>query len=162
MMSDFLKPDRNSELYAPLIWPTETNHKGLPKTYSQVCGIDTGRDELLMYDDMLKSEGIKTRLDLYPGLATLFLAFVQATTAVGAVGNRYFRRFCMAFGDSIRFEDHHRCATSPTFSTASSLDYVRYHKKIVLCHPCQQKCFSLSRIIPVFNLQRSHTPKVSH
>lgn len=39
-----LKADINSELYAPLIWPTESGHKGMPRTYSQVCGIDTGRE----------------------------------------------------------------------------------------------------------------------
>lgn len=39
-----LKADVNSELYAPLIWPSESGHKGMPRTYSQVCGIDTGRE----------------------------------------------------------------------------------------------------------------------
>ena len=39
-----LKADINSELHAPLIWPSEAGHKGMPRTYSQVCGIDTGRE----------------------------------------------------------------------------------------------------------------------
>ena len=34
--------------------------------------MDTGRDELLIYDDMLKSEGIETILDLYVGLPHTF------------------------------------------------------------------------------------------
>jgi acetyl esterase/lipase len=67
-----LKPDYNSKLYAPLIWPTEAGHKGLPKTYSQVCGMEGSRDEELIYDDMMKNEGIPTRLDLYPGLPHVF------------------------------------------------------------------------------------------
>lgn len=70
LMTDSVKPDEDSELHAPLLWPT--GHKDMPKTYSQVCGMDTGRDELLIYDDMLKHEGVKTRLDLYPGLPHVF------------------------------------------------------------------------------------------
>lgn len=44
LFDDALKPDIDSKLYAPLIWPTESGHRGMPKTYSQVCGIDTGRE----------------------------------------------------------------------------------------------------------------------
>jgi acetyl esterase/lipase len=61
-----LKPDLDSKLFAPMMWPT--GHKGFPKTYSQVCGMDTGRDEALTFDDMLKEEGTPTRPDLYAGL----------------------------------------------------------------------------------------------
>ena len=67
-----LKPDLNSELYSPLIWPNEDGHKGFPKTYFQVCGMEPSRDEQLIFDDMLKSEGIATRVDLYPGLPHAF------------------------------------------------------------------------------------------
>ncbi len=73
------KRDVNSHIASPLIWPTplgkdygEFGHKGMPKTYSQVCGADAMRDELLVYDDMLKNEGIPTRVDLYPGLPHAF------------------------------------------------------------------------------------------
>ena len=72
VMVQSVKPDTNSKLFAPMIWPTEASHAGMPKTYSQVCGIDTGRDELLIYDDMLKNEGVQTRVDLYPGLPHCF------------------------------------------------------------------------------------------
>ena len=53
-----------------MLWPT--GHKDVPKTYSQVCNMDTGRDELLTYDDMLKNEGVETSVDLYPGLPYVF------------------------------------------------------------------------------------------
>lgn len=73
------KRDKNSHLSSPMCWPEQSGtdggqfgHKGMPRTYSQVCGADTGRDGLLIYDDMLKSEGIQTRLDVYPGLPHAF------------------------------------------------------------------------------------------
>ncbi len=69
-----LKADVNSRLFAPMIWSEENSlgHKGFPKTYSQVAGIDTARDESLIFDDILKGEGILARLDLYPGLPHFF------------------------------------------------------------------------------------------
>lgn len=42
-----LRADINSELYAPLIWPTESGHRRMPRTYSQVCGIDTAREYVI-------------------------------------------------------------------------------------------------------------------
>jgi acetyl esterase/lipase len=74
-----VKRDRDSHLASPMIWSSppgqdmgEFGHKGMPRTYSQVCGCDTGRDELFIYDDMLKGEGIPTRVDLYTGLPHAF------------------------------------------------------------------------------------------
>ncbi|KAK3696597.1 hypothetical protein LTR37_017850 [Vermiconidia calcicola] len=72
LMNRSNKRDENSELASPLIWPTDMGHKKMPRTYFQVCGADTGRDEALVYDDMLKAEGIETRLDVYPGLPHAF------------------------------------------------------------------------------------------
>lgn len=73
------KRDWNSHLASPMIWPSPSGsdggnfgHKGMPRTYSQVCGADTGRDGLLIYDDMLRQEGIERRLDIYPGLPHAF------------------------------------------------------------------------------------------
>jgi acetyl esterase/lipase len=71
---DALKADFDSRLFAPMIWSTDAGfgHTGFPKTYSQVAGIDTARDESLIFDDMLKSQGTPTRLDLYPGVPHFF------------------------------------------------------------------------------------------
>ena len=70
LINSSLKPDTTSELYGPLLW--SRGHGRLPRTYSQACGMDTGRDNLLIFDDMLKNEGVETRLDLYPGLPHVF------------------------------------------------------------------------------------------
>lgn len=48
------------------MWPS--SHQELPKTYPQVCGIDLGMDELLIFDDMLNREGVETTLDMYVSL----------------------------------------------------------------------------------------------
>ena len=69
-MDKLYQPDRSSELYAPLLWPT--GHKGLPSTYTQICGVDTSRDENLIFADMLKKEDVPTRVDLYAGLPHAF------------------------------------------------------------------------------------------
>ena len=69
-MDNLYQADKTSELYAPLMWPT--GHKGLPPTYTQICGIDTSRDENLILADMLKKEDVSTRVDLYSGLPHAF------------------------------------------------------------------------------------------
>ena len=73
------KRDPSSHLASPMIWPSppgkdfgEFGHRAMPKNYSQVCGSDAGRDGLLVFDDMLKNEGVPTRLDLYRGLPHCF------------------------------------------------------------------------------------------
>ncbi|CAG7566089.1 unnamed protein product [Fusarium equiseti] len=63
--------DTSSPFFVPFIWPT--GHQGLPKTYSQVCGMDILRDEDLIYEQVLREDtGIETRLDVYPGMPHIF------------------------------------------------------------------------------------------
>lgn len=79
-LKECLKPDLNSELYSPLIWPSEGGygHARFPKTYFQVCGMEPSRDEVLIFDDMLKGEGVPTRLDMYAGLPHAFWLSFQS------------------------------------------------------------------------------------
>lgn len=71
---DVINADVNSRLWAPLMWSNapDFGHKGFPKTYSQIAGTDPSRDESLIFDDMLKIEGVPTRLDLYAGVPHFF------------------------------------------------------------------------------------------
>lgn len=59
--------DSHSPLKSPLLF--ETGHSGLPPTHLQVCGLDPLRDDGLIYERVLREDcGVKTRMDLYPGL----------------------------------------------------------------------------------------------
>lgn len=45
----------------------------MPPAYFQVAGLDPLRDEALIYERILREEvGVRTRLDIYPGLGHYF------------------------------------------------------------------------------------------
>ncbi|OCH90751.1 hypothetical protein OBBRIDRAFT_792947 [Obba rivulosa] len=50
---------------SPLLYPS---HANLPPAYLQVCGMDPLRDEGLLYEKVLREAGVKTRIDVYPGV----------------------------------------------------------------------------------------------
>lgn len=72
LMFECAKPDVSSKLFAPLIWPEGDGHRNLPKIYQQLCGRDVNRDEGLIFDDILKSQGGQSRVGLYVGLPHCF------------------------------------------------------------------------------------------
>ncbi|KAA1468763.1 alpha/beta-hydrolase [Dentipellis sp. KUC8613] len=54
------------------------DHKGLPPAVIQICGQDPLRDEGILYDKVLREAGVKTKLNIYPGVPHAFiLAFPQ-------------------------------------------------------------------------------------
>jgi acetyl esterase/lipase len=60
-------PDNHSPLINVLAAPK--GHANLPPAYFQICGMDPFRDDGLIYEKILREEnGIKTRMDVYPGL----------------------------------------------------------------------------------------------
>lgn len=61
------KEDVGNPLHSPFLFPT--GHGKLPAAYFQVCGQDPLRDEALIFERILREdEGIKTKVDVYPGL----------------------------------------------------------------------------------------------
>ena len=76
LMETLYQPDKDSKLYAPLGWPN--GHADMPRTYSQVCGMDPCRDENLIYADMLKEEGVPAKVELYAGLPHAFWGTLPA------------------------------------------------------------------------------------
>lgn len=73
-MFKMLGADMNNPLFVPFLYRNAPGgHKGLPPAYFQVCGLDPLRDEALIYERILREEaGVRTRLDLYPGLGHYF------------------------------------------------------------------------------------------
>lgn len=73
-MAKELGVDLNSPLFVPFLYRNAPGgHNGLPPAYFQVCGLDPLRDEALIYERVLREEaGVKTKLDLYPGLGHYF------------------------------------------------------------------------------------------
>ena len=51
---------------SPLLWPT--GHSNQPPTYFLISGADVLRDEALIYESILREEGVKTKFYVAPGL----------------------------------------------------------------------------------------------
>lgn len=64
-----LKPDEASPLFSPLLHP---NFRDLPPAFFQVCGLDPLRDEALIYENVLRENGVETKLDVYDGCGHMF------------------------------------------------------------------------------------------
>jgi acetyl esterase/lipase len=68
--------DGNSKLATPFAGPKdEWNFKDLPPTAFWVCGMDPLRDDGIIYDRVLKENGVKTQFTMYPGLPHGFWSF---------------------------------------------------------------------------------------
>jgi acetyl esterase/lipase len=72
LYTELYKADPNSSLRTPILFES---HKDLPPTYFQICGLDPLRDEALIYEEILRESGVKTEVDIYPGLPHSFWSF---------------------------------------------------------------------------------------
>lgn len=63
--SELYQADPLDPRYSVLLAPS---HSGLPPAYIQVSGLDPLRDEGILYEKVLRESGVKTKLDVYPGL----------------------------------------------------------------------------------------------
>ncbi|RKK75255.1 hypothetical protein BFJ69_g7845 [Fusarium oxysporum] len=67
---DFIKsvyaPDVLSADYSP--FNAETAHERFPPVYFQICGQDPLRDDGLVYEKVLRENGVQTKVDIYPGV----------------------------------------------------------------------------------------------
>jgi versiconal hemiacetal acetate esterase len=51
------------------------NLKDFPRTYSVACGLDPMRDDAIIMNNELAKAGVKTKIDIYPGLPHIFWVF---------------------------------------------------------------------------------------
>lgn len=66
LIGDNYEPDYESEDFSP--FNSTVSFAGLPRTFVQVDGLDPLRDDGLVYEMSLREHGVKTRLDVYPGM----------------------------------------------------------------------------------------------
>ncbi|KID97009.1 alpha/beta hydrolase fold-3 domain-containing protein, partial [Metarhizium majus ARSEF 297] len=65
-MKEAYAPETTSPAFSPL--NTKGSYENHPPTYIQVCGKDPLRDDGLIYEKLLREQGVSTRMDVYPGV----------------------------------------------------------------------------------------------
>ena len=61
-----LRSPSNHSHISPFLWPT--GHANLPPTDFQVAGMDLSRDYAFLFEEALRKQRVKTRIDVFPGL----------------------------------------------------------------------------------------------
>lgn len=66
MIMGAYRPEELSPQFSP--FNAASPHKGMPAAYVQVCGMDPLRDDGVIYERVLRQNGVKTEMDMYPGV----------------------------------------------------------------------------------------------
>ncbi|KAG8625758.1 hypothetical protein KVT40_006159 [Elsinoe batatas] len=78
-----VKGDGSSPMFSPV--NAERPHVGMPPVFFQACGMDVVRDDALVYERMLRDNGVKTKLIVYAGVPhghqTLFPSLAKSKQA---------------------------------------------------------------------------------
>ncbi|ORY18218.1 Alpha/Beta hydrolase protein [Clohesyomyces aquaticus] len=69
-IAQIYQPDPESSLWDP--FNHAKGHRGVAKAFFQVAGLDPLRDEAVLYDRVLREQGVLTRFELYDGLGHMF------------------------------------------------------------------------------------------
>lgn len=66
-----------ADIYSPLCSPfnSKTPHTGVPRCYIQANGMDPLRDDALIYEEVLKKDGVQAKIDIWPGLPHAHFVF---------------------------------------------------------------------------------------
>ncbi|KAH6986612.1 alpha/beta hydrolase fold-3 domain-containing protein [Ilyonectria destructans] len=95
-------PDVFSPQYSP--FNVENAHKGLPPVYIQVCGQDPLRDDGLVYERVLRENGVQTKLDVYPGVPHGFADLFEGFSLVKECQSDILKGFGWLLGKTAREE----------------------------------------------------------
>lgn len=79
-----LAPDVKSPLFPP--FNSRMPHYGLPPTYVHVGGLDVLRDDGVILEKALRENGVRTKIDVYPGLGHTAWTIYSAGSTGGQLG----------------------------------------------------------------------------
>ena len=95
--------DESSPLRYPILGKTPLT--GLPPAFIQSDGMDPLRDDALIYDEMLKEAGVKTRCNFYPGCPHAHFAFMPGVRPSNQAVADILQGMGWLLGKDVKLED---------------------------------------------------------
>ncbi|KAH6659146.1 Alpha/Beta hydrolase protein [Truncatella angustata] len=97
------KPDVHSPDWSP--FNSANPHNEMPPSYIQVSGADPMRDDGLIYERVLRKAGVKTKLNVYPGVPHWHFGFFPSLSASKKANSDAVRGIGWLLGQSTDGED---------------------------------------------------------